>query len=240
MTEIFRKNKILLFLGLILPLSVSAQVVNIEGEWSTKDIIGYSNVFEYSLMKEKQPSEGRSITFSLDGTFSCGEPMICPNGCSVYTSGSYRMVDNDHIQMIVQNVRFVGFYCGNLRTQKENNSKDLGVFYIYKEGDAVRLIPSSGNLQEDRDRMLYTQMLNSFGKEWRSYDYVWDNTNADQSEEIVRSCKDKKGQINLSNYKIVFSKDESYGNVFLLRENENYHYVVYNAVSKKVSLAYPK
>lgn len=240
MAEIFRKNKILLFLGLFLSISTSAQVVSIEGEWSTKDIIGYSNVFEYSLIKEKQPTEGRSVIFNLDGTFSCGEPMICPNGCSVYTSGSYTMVDNDHIRMAIENVRFVGFYCGNLKTQEENKSKDLGIFYIYKEGDIVRLIPSNGDFQEDRDQMLYAQMLDSFGKEWKSYDYVWDKTNADQSEEIVKDCKDRRKQRDLSNYKIVFSKNESYGDIFLLRENENYHYVVYNAVGKKVSLAYPK
>lgn len=240
MKDFFLKNKILLFLGLFLSMSISAQVANIEGEWSTKDIIGYSDVFEYSLIKEKQPNEGRSVTFNLDGKFSCGEPMICPNGCSVYTSGSYAIVDNDHINMVVENVRFVGFYCGNLRVQHENKSKDLGVFYIHKEGDAVRLIPSSGNLQDDRDRMLYTQMLDSFTKEWKSYEYVWNKTAADQSEEIVKDCKDKREQIDLSNYKVVFSKNESYGNVFLLRENENYRYVVYNAVNKKVSLAYPK
>ncbi|MNK42233.1 hypothetical protein D3C87_609150 [compost metagenome] len=240
MAEIFHKNKILLFLGWFLSISASAQVVSIEGEWSTKDIIGYSNVFEYSLIKEKQPNEGRSVIFSLDGTFSCGEPMICPNGCSVYTSGSYKMVDNDHIRMVVENVRFVGFYCGNLRAQQENKSKDLGVFYIYKEGDAVRLIPSKGDFQKDRDQMLYAQMLDSFGKEWKLYDFVWNNTDGNQPDEILKDCKDKRKQIDLSNYKIVSSKNENYGNVFLLRENENFYYLVYNAVNKKVSWAYPK
>ncbi|KAF2326043.1 hypothetical protein [Flavobacterium nitrogenifigens] len=240
MAEIFRKNKILLFLGLFLSISASAQVVSIEGEWSTKDIIGYSNVFEYSLIKEKQLSEGRSVIFNLNGTFSCGEPMICPNGCSVYTSGSYTMVDNDHIRIAVENVRFVGFYCGNLRTKQENKSKDLGLFYIYKEGDAVRLIPSNGVLQEDKDKMLYAQMLDSFKKEWRSYVFVWNDTDGNLPDEILKDCKDKRKQIDLSNYKIVSSKNENYGNVFLLRENENFYYVVYNAVDKKVSLAYPK
>ncbi|MCY1454966.1 hypothetical protein D9M71_720660 [compost metagenome] len=150
------------------------------------------------------------------------------------------MVDNDHIRMVVENVRFVGFYCGNLRAQQENKSKDLGVFYIYKEGDAVRLIPSKGDFQKDRDQMLYAQMLDSFGKEWKLYDFVWNNTDGNQPDEILKDCKDKRKQIDLSNYKIVSSKNENYGNVFLLRENENFYYLVYNAVNKKVSLAYPK
>lgn len=240
MTEIFHKNKILLFLGLFLSMSTFAQVAGIEGEWGTNDIIGYSNVIEYSLVKEKSQSYSRSITFNADGRFSCGETMKCLNGCSVFTAGTYAMIGNDHIRLIVEEVRFVGLTCGMKKTQKEDFIKDLGVFYIYKEGNSIRLIPSCGNLQDDKDKMLYTQMLDSFGKEWKSYDYVWYNTDAHQSEEIVRDCKDTKKQNDLSNYKIVFSKNESYGNVFLLRENENYHYVVYNAVSKKVSLAYPK
>ncbi|MNE56530.1 hypothetical protein D3C80_1514420 [compost metagenome] len=83
-------------------------------------------------------------------------------------------------------------------------------------------------------------MLDSFGKEWKLYDFVWNNTDGNQPDEILKDCKDKRKQIDLSNYKIVSSKNENYGNVFLLRENENFYYLVYNAVNKKVSLAYPK
>lgn len=234
----FLENKILLFFGLFFSVSSFAQS-GIAGKWETKDIIGYSNAVEYSLIKEKQQNNGRSVTFNLDGTFSCGETMQCLSDCFVFTAGTYAMIGNDHIHLIVEDIRFVGLLCGMKKTQKED-FKDLGVFYIYKEGDAIRLIPSNGVLQEDKNKILYSKMLNSFEKEWRSYDYVWENTNADQSEEIVRDCKDRRKQIDLSHYEIVFSKNESYGNVFLLRDNENFCYVVYNALDKKVSLAYPK
>lgn len=239
MKEFFLKNKILLFLGLFLSIPSFAQS-DIVGKWETKDIIGYTNAIEYSLIKGKQENVGRSVTFNLDGTFSCGETMQCFTGCFAFTSGTYAMVDNDHIHLIMEDIRFVGFTCGMKKTQKKDFIKDLGIFYIYKEGDTIRLIPSSGNFQDDRDQMLYTQMLDSFTKKWRSYDYVWGNTDANQPEEIVEDCKDKRNLVNLSNCKIVFSKNESYGNVFLLRENEDFHYVVYNAINKKVSLAYPK
>ncbi len=237
MNEFFLKNKILLFFSLFLAISSFAQS-DIVGKWETRDIIGYSNAVEYSLIKEKEEKAGRSITFNLDGTFSCGETMQCLTDCFVFTSGTYAMIGNDHLHLIVENVRFVGLTCGMKKTQKEDYIKDLGVFYIYKEGDLVRLIPSSGDLQADKDQMLYTQMLDSFTTKWRSYNYVWNNTDGNQPEEIVKDCK--RNLVDLANYKIVFSKNESYGNVFLLRENENYYYVVYNAVNKKVSLAYPK
>jgi len=238
MKGFFLNIKILLFLGLLLSTPNFAQS-GIVGKWQTKDIIGYSNVVEYSLIKEKQQNNGRSIAFNLDGTFSCGETMQCLSDCFVFTSGTYAMIGDDHIHLIVEDIRFVGLMCGMKKAQKED-FKDLGVFYIYKEGDVIRLIPSNGVLQEDKNKILYTEMLDSFGKEWRSYDYVWENTNADQSEEIVRNCKDRRKQIDLSHYEIVFSKNESYGNIFLLRDDENFRYVVYNALDKKVSLAYPK
>lgn len=239
MKEFFLNNKILLFLGLFLSMPGFAQS-DIVGKWETRDIIGYSDVVEYSLLKGKEQNDGRSVTFNLDGTFSCGETMQCVTDCFVFTSGTYAMIGNDHIHLIVENVRFVGSTCGMKKTQKENFIKDLGVFYIYKEGTAIRLVPSSGDLKDDKDKMFYTQMLDSFTKEWRSYGYVWNNTDGNQSEEIVKDCKDKRNLINLSNYKIVFSKNESYGNVFLLRGNEDFHYVVYDALNKRVSLAYPK
>ncbi|MBW1657814.1 hypothetical protein [Flavobacterium quisquiliarum] len=237
MKYFFLKSKILLFLGLFLSTPNFAQL-SIVGKWETKDIIGYTNVAEYSLLKEKAQNYYRSVEFNLDGSFSCGETMQCLTDCFVFTSGTYAMIDNDHVHLVVENIRFVGLTCGMKKVQREDSIKDLGVFYIYKEGDAIRLIPSTGDLQNDRDKMLYAQMLDSFVKEWKSYNYVWSNTDGNQPEEIVTDCK--RNLVDLDNYKIVFSKNESYGNVFLLRENENYHYVVYNAVNRKVSLAYPK
>lgn len=88
--------------------------------------------------------------------------------------------------------------------------------------------------------MLYAQMLSSFGAEWKLYDYVWNTTNQNEPEGIVKDCEDRNKQVDLSNYKIVSSKNESYGNVYLLREKEDFYFVVYDSYNKKVSLAYPK
>ncbi|WP_134150631.1 hypothetical protein [Flavobacterium sp. 270] len=219
---------------------ISFAQADIVGKWKTKDIIGYTNVKEYSLSKEKEPNYGRRLTFKLDGTFLSNEPIQCPNGCTVFTSGTYALDDNDHIRIIVEDVRFVGFYCGMQRSHKEEYVKDLGVFYIYKEGDSIRLIPSNGVLQDDKDKMLYTEMVDTFYKDWKKYDYVWKNSNGNNPEEIINDCVNLNKEVDLSNCKVVFSRRRGDGEFYILRKNEEFHYVIYNPYDKKVSLAYPK
>lgn len=165
--------------------------------------------------------------------------MECPNGCSVLTSGTYELVDNDHIHIIVENVRLVGLYCGMTTLDKKNIIKDLGIFYIHKDANLIRLIPSNGVLQDDKDKMLYTEMLQTFDKNWKTYEYSWVNTNENMPEEVV---KDYLGNrlTGLSDYKIVYSKKEAYGELFLVRKDEDFHYVLYNGIKQKVSLAYPR
>lgn len=142
-----------LILNVFFTISAFAQI-DISGKWKTKDILGYSQVKEYSLTKAEEPIYGRRLTFNLDGTFLSDESNECLNGCTVFTSGTYALVDNDHVRIIVEDVRFVGFYCGMQRSHKEEYIKDLGVFYIYKKGNSIRLIPSNGILEDDKDKML--------------------------------------------------------------------------------------
>lgn len=63
------KNKyVFLILNVFLSLHSFAQT-DIAGKWETKDIIGYSDVVEYSLLKKEEAIYGRCVTFTLDGIF---------------------------------------------------------------------------------------------------------------------------------------------------------------------------
>ncbi|KAF2510894.1 hypothetical protein EYY60_10345 [Flavobacterium zhairuonense] len=242
MSKSIFKNKSFLFFILNIFFSVISHAqVDIVGRWKTKDIIGYRDSGSYSLVKEKERPYGRILTFRSDGTFLSDESVECADGCSVFTSGTYVLLDDYHVRMIVEDVNFFGLLCGQERRQKSQIIRDLGVFYIYKEGDdAIRLITSNGDLQDDKDKMLYSQLMESFHNEWKLYGYVWKNTDKNQPEEIIKDCSDQINTINLSNCKIVFTQNEIYGKVFILKENDNFHYVVYDNIKKKVSLAYPK
>lgn len=241
MFKLLHKNKDVLFLILNIFLIIpSFAQTDISGKWKIKTIIGYTDVTEYTLIKEKEPVYGNRLTFRLDGTFLRDESIECLNGCAVFTSGTYVLVDNDHIHMVVEDVQFAGLYCGMQKTKKKDIIKDLGIFYIYRDGNTIRLIPSNGILKDDKDKMLYTQLLNSFDKEWKSYDYVWETTSANTPDEIVKDCVSQRKTVDLLNRKIVFSRSQSFGEVFLLKENEDFYYIIYNQYNKKVSLAYPK
>ena len=231
------KHIVVLFL-IFVPSTFFAQI-NVYGDWRIDKILGLNDLNEYVIVRQDEKNRwGNMLTLNLDGTFLCRNLPGCGSDVYQNVSGKFIIIDDVHIRFVLHKVSSSGYH-------KDGNSesylsKDLGVFYIYKDLNSIRLILSNGILQDDKDKMLYTQMLDSFSKNWKLYDYVWNNTTLNQPEEIVKDCKDKRNPVNLSNCKIVFSKNEDYGNVFLLRENEDFYYVVYNALKKKVSLAYPK
>ncbi|QLC67597.1 hypothetical protein LPB248_15165 [Flavobacterium sp. LPB0248] len=217
---------------------VSAQI-NVYGNWSIDKILDSNDFQEYSIVKQDDRNPwGNILTLNLDGTFLCGNRAPCGNDVFRVVSGDFVKVGDSHIRFIVKRKSSSSY--GKVNHLDSNLNKDLGIFYIYEDANSIRLIQSSGNLQEDKDRMLYSQMLDFFTKEWKSYDFAWENTDGNQPDEILKDCKEKTKQIDLSNCNIVFSRNESYGDIFLLRENESFYYVVYNAINKKVSLAYPK
>ncbi|MBS7255569.1 hypothetical protein [Flavobacterium branchiicola] len=236
-----RLKKYIVILFLILVPSILFSQSVIEGKWSTKNIIGYSDVGDYSLVKEKESNYGRHVTFNSNSTFLCGESLQCLNDCFVSTSGTYTLIDSDHVRIIVNDVGFSGLMCGMKKVNKEEFIKDLGIFYIYKEGEeAVRLISSNGILQDDKDKMLYNQLTYDFYKAWKKYDYVWQNTNGSNLQEIINDCVDSKKHIDLSNCKVAFSTKRDSGDFIILQDNKEFYYVVYDSYRKKVSLAYPK
>lgn len=236
-TSILKNKVILLLISMFFPIISNAQI-NIYGDWKIDGIIGISDVEEYSMVKkDKNDRWGDLLTVNLDGTFSSRNLPKCGNDVFLNTLGNFILIDDMHIRFIIRKTSSSSFY----RSYSEPElNKDLGIFYIYKDVNSIRLIKSNGVLQDDKDKMLYTKMLNTFDKNWKSYDYSWQNTNANTPEEIVKDYVDNRKQVDFSNCKVVFSKKEGYGELFLVKENNNFHYVLYDDVKKKVSFAYPR
>lgn len=136
-----KKHVIILFL-IFFPSMFFAQNV-IVGKWKTKDVIGYGDKAIYTLIKEKESNYGRYVIFNLDGTFLCNEIVKCLDDCFVSISGTYTVIDNDCIHMNVDDVCFYGSMCEMKKRNKEDIIKDLGVFYIKKEGDNKIILISS-------------------------------------------------------------------------------------------------
>ncbi len=233
------KTVFFLILNIFFSITSFAQI-DIAGKWYTNRILGFPYVEEYSLIEQTDHNFGYSLTLKLDGTFSSDDRPECGNGSAISTSGTYALIDDYHIRIIVEHEGCFGLMCGDVKEYKSEYVKDLGIFYIYKEGNSIRLIPSNGVLQDDKDKMLYTEMFDTFYKDWKKYDYVWKNSNGNNPEEIINDCVNLNKEVDLSNCKVVFSRRRGDGEFYILRKNEEFHYVIYNPYDKKVSLAYPK
>lgn len=234
------KNKVVFLLISLFFSIISIAQTNMVGRWGVKQAIGFRDVDEYSLVEQKKRDYGHALILNQDGTFYNEDVVPCLSGSSVLPSGTYALIDDYHIRFIVEDVDFQGFTSGMLQIKKSDLIRDLGIFYIYKEENSIRLIKSNGVLQDDKDKMLYTEMLNAFNKNWRSYDFVWENTKGNNLEDVLKDCSDHKNKVDLFNYKLIYSKKENYGQILLIRKEENFHFVIYNEFKKKVSLAYPR
>jgi hypothetical protein len=234
--SIMKNNLVFLFLSIFFSVFSNAQT-NIYGTWNINKIIGVGDYKEYALVAEKQFSCGNNVKLNLDGTFESRYSAPCGNDCFTSSSGRFIMIDDAHIRFIVADIHFSG-WCGEQLKSESDLNRDLGIFYIYKDSKSIRLIESNGILEDDENKVLYNKLMNSF--DWRSYDFVWNNTKGNNQEEIIKDCIDPKKLIDLSNCKVVFSKKEKYGDVILVQENSNFHFVIYDDFKKKVSLAYPR
>ncbi|WP_428231227.1 hypothetical protein [Flavobacterium sp.] len=231
-----RNNVVLLFLSIFFSVFSNAQT-NIYGTWKIDGIIGAGDYKEYSLVVQKKFSLGSNLRLNLDGTFESSYFASCGNDCFTSSSGRFMLIDEVHIRFVLVDIRFSGFCGGNLKSETELN-RDLGIFYIYKDSDSVRLIKSNGVLEDDKNKILYNELMDSF--DWKSYDFVWNNTKGNDQEDIIKDCIDNRELIDFSNCKVVFLKKEKYGDVILVQENSNFHFVIYDDFKKKVSLAYPR
>ncbi len=230
-------NKVLLlFISMFFSTSVNSQI-NIYDTWRIDNVIGIRNAEEYSMVRMGENRWGNMLVLNNDWTFVSGNLPECGNDIHRNVLGHFVLIDDTHIRFSLNEPSSVR-YGKNDNTESELNS-DLGIFYIFKEENSIRLIKSNGILQDDKDKMLYTEMLKTFDKNWKYYNYSWISTKAKIPEEIVKDCFDSKS-VALANYKIVFLKKEDYGALFLVSEKEGFHYVLYDDIKQKVSLAYPR
>lgn len=236
MLQSISKNKVAVFLVLFFSIVSNAQS-NLFGDWRIDNIIGISNIKEYSMVKQEENNRsGDLLTLNLDGTFVSRNLPQCGNDTSLSVFGNFILIDDTHIRFILRQTSSRNY--NKVHNLESDLSRDLGIFYIYKDSKSVRLIASNGVLEDDKNKVLYNKLMDSFN--WRLYDFVWNNTKGNNREEIVKDCIDSEKRIDFSHCKVVFSKKENYGDVILVKENSNFHFVIYDDFKKKVSLAYPK
>lgn len=233
--SILKNEVVLLLVCLFFSIIMNAQT-NIFDTWRINNIIGINNLEEYSMVRMGDERWGHMLVLNQDGTFLSRNLIECGNDVSRNTLGHFILIYDTHIRFILNNTSYNN-YKSDDNSELESN-RDLGIFYIYKDSKSVRLIKSNGILQDDKDKMLYTEMLNTFDRNWKLYKYSWVNTKATTAEEIVKDYLNNE-LVTMSDYKIVYSKKEDYGKLFLVRKKQSFQYVLYDEVRQKVSLAHP-
>ncbi|MDR1877845.1 MAG: hypothetical protein LBQ84_09505 [Flavobacteriaceae bacterium] len=218
---------------------------DLEGLWIIDEIIGLYTVDEYNLSKvsEQDASKGwvygKSITFS-DGTFNSHYSAECGNDCFPSSKGTFKMVNNTHIQLKLKLVEIRGG-CPHSR---DSNHRDLGIFLIKKLENGYRLIRSSST-ESDIQQEKYSEILNNLpqisgggsGLNWIELDYL---TREKEDSEIL-----KIGLKNIPNFdpqkaQLVYTKYLHYDNKGFVFKYENKILVAIYAVGASVFALYDK
>ncbi|OXB23137.1 hypothetical protein B0A80_12585 [Flavobacterium tructae] len=160
MLQSISKNKVAVFLVLFFSIVSNAQS-NLFGDWRIDNIIGISNIKEYSMVKQEENNRsGDLLTLNLDGTFVSRNLPQCGNDTSLSVFGNFILIDDTHIRFILRQTSSRNY--NKVHNLESDLSRDLGIFYIYKDSKSVRLIASNGVLEDDKNKVLYNKLMDSF------------------------------------------------------------------------------
>ncbi|MET3020971.1 hypothetical protein [Flavobacterium hydatis] len=221
---------------LITLLSYNMHSQNIFGEkWNISEIIGQDTKYtqEYTLSKIDQSDnnyvmQGTKISFDKDNTFNCLYSARCGNDCFPSSVGTYKIIDNKHINLFVKEFRQTGF-CEHKKIALNLN---LGQYYISQKSDTIiKLIKSDGNIFQDNLNEKYSLMIDDYIKEikHRTADLLNFKTNLTDDSLIVNAYIKNKTKI--KNYKILYSKKQNAIFLVNLIKNEDvkndYFYIIH-------------
>mgnify|MGYP000135281048 CR=1 FL=1 len=123
----------ILILISISSFSFAQDLVN--DHWGIDKIIGQNlnDTDSYILTQvdiNKNPY-GNHIDFKKNGTFSCYYSAPCGNDCFSLSTGTYEIVDKEHLKLFIEEYKQFGF-CKS-ETLKLNH--DLGIYFAVKISD---------------------------------------------------------------------------------------------------------
>jgi hypothetical protein len=131
----------------------------------------YGQIFEefeheYELVKPNRDDIfGSFVIFNTDSTFISYHHS--PDGMSriATTNGTYQFVNNNHVRLILERITTSGG--GFFPDSDTAMRKDLGLFCVYEDSTCIKLIPSSGDLATDAQKINYSSIIDAFDYETR-------------------------------------------------------------------------
>lgn len=190
---------------------------SIIGKWRINHLIGYEarseeyiahNEYQLYLQDKRQNfSYGNNVVFNADGKFASGYSAPCGNDCFPLTAGKFKFIDDNHVSFYLDSI----FVFGDCKHLKLFPKKELGIYYVSKQDNVIKLIKSNGNLSDDLNNVTYSKIIDDFDKDTHNaYNLInlkWDTVEPLTSDEealtyALKTYKDyTKG-----NQKMLYSK----------------------------------
>ncbi|AWK04002.1 hypothetical protein HYN56_07060 [Flavobacterium crocinum] len=228
------KKKILLHLVIII-LSSSIYSQNLLNEyWNISEIIGQDtiNTGEFTLQRKDKTDQyysryGMKIIFNKDNSLACNYSAPCGNDCFPSSIGTYKMIDQKHINLFVK--EFQQF--GDCESKNIKLDLNLGNYYISKQSDkTIKLIKSNGDLSQDKLNEKYSGLIDNYIEEIGNGSSSLLNFKTRLRDNDQRIKEYIKMKMEIENYKILYTKKQD--GIFLvsLIKNENikddYFYII--------------
>ncbi|MDI1317790.1 hypothetical protein [Flavobacterium sp.] len=214
-------------------LAKNNSLANLHRSWLINVLITDSEFNnEYLLIKPKAGERlyGNSLTLNPNGTFRSAYSAECGNDCFTTTSGKYKIISENYICFYLEKIDQEGDCNGH----KEPN-KDLGIFYIHKGENEIRLIKSDGDQEQDKLNVSYSDKIDFLKAEM---DSMADRFSVQIWMELSFGSKSMKSAVQtamtnfkIDNYKIVFYKPSYDGTDILIKAADGFHYLMFNGRS---------
>lgn len=198
---------------------------NIFGEyWRVNEIIGQDNenTQEYILHKidknNKYSLYGTKIIFNPDNSFTCDYSAKCGNDCFPSSFGTYKIIDNKHINLFVK----VFEQSGDCDSKKNRLNLDMGKYFISQKSDkVVKLIKSDGNRFHDSLNEKYSTMIDKYIKEVENRSSGILNFKTEIKGNLGRVNLYIKNRTRIKNFRILYTKKQDDTFIVNLIKNED-------------------
>lgn len=212
-------------------MSVNAQ--SLVGKWKISHLITERTIDKYIIYKsEKERSYGNHLSINEDGTFSTYTREECGMSCFTTTLGIYKMIDENYIRFTIKSISKSGICEGESKP-----NKNIGLYYIHREENIIRLLKSNGNIEEDKQNVIYSKMITYFF----NFQRMFPSGNKISSTKIEKmSEKDMVNtyltNLGYTNFEYLFSKNIGYDDfpkIILTKIKGEYQYL-------NLHFSYPK
>src|SRR5690606_9914188 len=145
--------------------------------------------------------------------------------CFTTTSGTYKMIDENHIRFFIKNISHSGECEGN-----SNPNKDIGLYYIHREENRIQLLKSDGNIEKDKQNVIYSKLIADFLNFERTIRKIEPQNKRIEKTSEKDAINAYLSELGYTDFGSLFSKPiESYGRSIILVRIEQKHQYLYLA-----------